>query len=297
MALMGLWTTAIGLNIGHDAAHGGYSARPWVNELVAQAFTMIGVHVYTWKILHNVIHHTYTNIPGADGDLNTVAALRYYDKPTPPKGYHRYQHVYAFGLYCLASLVWVFSKDYVHMRKKEHCGYVKPTPPAFEWAMLYFGKGLHYALFLILPWAAFGYSFGIVVLGFLTMHVLAGLSLACVFAVGHMVDEADIVEPDASGAVRDEWMAHQLRTTANFGTKNPFYYWTMGGLNFQVEHHLFPTICHVHYAALAPIVESTAREFGLPYHARALSAPLRCGVAGRAGYGRPARGLSYGSSR
>jgi linoleoyl-CoA desaturase len=269
MAIIGATTAAIGLNIAHDASHGGYSARAWVNELVSHSFTIIGVHVYTWKIIHNVIHHTYTNIPGADGDLETVPMLRYYDKATPAKPYHRFQHLYAFGLYCLATMVWVFRKDYVHMNKKEHCGYVKPTPPFYEWVLLYFGKGLHYTLFLAIPWLVLEQPLGAVVLGFFLLHMVAGLVLATIFAVGHLVDDALVVPADAAGQVHDEWSAHQLRTTANFGTKSAFFYWTVGGLNFQIEHHLFPTICHVHYKALSPIVQATAKEYGLPYTAYA----------------------------
>jgi linoleoyl-CoA desaturase len=265
MTIMGFMTALIGFNVAHDASHRGYSGNKWVNELWSHSFTLTGAHPYTWKIVHNVIHHTYTNIPEADGDLRPVAALRYTDTLTPWRAYHRFQHIYAFALYSLASLVWVVSKDYVHMRKKEHCGYPKPTPPWYEWVLLFNGKLLHYTALLIVPMALLGMPVWQAVLGFLMMHGLAGVSLACVFAVGHLVDEVAIVPADSEGCVHDDWAAHQLKTTANFSTDSAFFFWTVGGLNFQIEHHLFPTVCHVHYPAIAPIVQRTAAEFGLPY--------------------------------
>jgi linoleoyl-CoA desaturase len=56
-----------------------------------------------------------------------------------------------------------------------------------------------------------------------------------------------------------------MNTTVNFSRKSKFLTWYLGGLNFQVEHHLFPAICHIHYPAIAPIVKETAKEFGIPY--------------------------------
>lgn len=279
MACMGLLTAGVGFNVGHDAAHHAFSEKAWINRFFSHAFSLIGVHVYTWRIIHNVIHHTYTNIPGADGDLNTVAALRYHDK-VPAKSYHRYQYIYAFGLYCLASLMWVFSKDFVHMRKKEHCGYKKPKPPVLEWFFLLAGKLLHYNIFIFVPWLILGLPLSLVLSGFLLLHIVAGFCLASVFAVGHMVDDIPIIVPDSDGQIQDQWAAHQLRTSANFASQSSFFFWTVGGLNFQIEHHLFPTVCHVHYQALAPIVRATAEEFSLPYYCygsfpKALAAHVR----------------------
>lgn len=265
--VLGGFFFGIGLNISHDAAHGAFSRYRGVNRVLAHTFTLIGVHVYTWKQLHNVLHHTHTNIPHADGDLDSVPVLRFFDDGTPPRSCHRVQHIYAFALYCLASLVWVFRKDFVHMKKREHCGYVKPAPPRSEWVLLYAGKFGHYAAFLLAPWLVTGVGIATVLLGFLAMHVVAGLLLASFFAVGHLVDGVEVVRANDDGRVEDSWMAHQLRTTSNFGINSSLLFWTAGGLNYQIEHHLFPQICHVHYPALAPIVRRTALECGLPYQA------------------------------
>lgn len=266
MLLAGLFMAGIGFNVAHDAAHGGLSSKKWVNHALAHSFTLIGAHLYTWRILHNVIHHTWTNVSGSDGDLETVSALRFYDTDAPRKSYHRFQHIYCFPLYTLTMLVWVFKKDYQHMNRKVHCGYAKPTPPKSEWVLLYLSKFGHYSAFLVLPPLVAGYGIGKTILGFLVMHLICGFALACVFALGHFVDGVIVVEKGPDGNVAQSWGEHQLRTSANFATDSTLFYWTLGGLNTQIEHHLFPKICHVHYRALAPIVAQTAREFGLPYH-------------------------------
>jgi len=108
------------------------------------------------------------------------------------------------------------------------------------------------------PWA----------LGFVCMHVAMGLTLALVFQLAHVVEHVEFVA--AAGAehtlVENEWAIHQIKTTANFAPKNKFINWYVGGLNYQVEHHLFPRISHVHYPAISSIVQKTCKEFNLPYN-------------------------------
>lgn len=264
--LTGLGMAEIGFNIAHDASHDAYSSKQWVNRLLAHTFTLVGVHEYNWNITHNILHHTYTNIPYADGDLHPVPYLRYFNIDQERRWYHRFQHVYALALYCLASIVWVFYKDYLHISRKFHVTYEKPKPPLSEYLILLVAKLGHYALFLLIPFFVIGLPWQHVLVGFVLMHVVAGFCLASVFAIGHVVEGVPIVTPDEKGIVHESWAAHQLRTSANFNLKSRFFFWTVGGLNFQAEHHLFPRICHVHYPKIAPIVKATAKEFGVPYN-------------------------------
>jgi len=98
------------------------------------------------------------------------------------------------------------------------------------------------------------------------MHFIQGITLAVVFQLAHVVEGATFPAPDEKGDIMNNWTIHQLNTTANFAMKSPLAFWFFGGLNFQVEHHLFPHICHIHYPQLAPIVKQTANEFGISYH-------------------------------
>ncbi len=265
-ASAGFATAGIGFNIAHDACHSAFSSREWVNRLFSHTFTLIGAHAYNWKITHNVIHHSFTNIPYADGDLHPGPWLRFFHSNEEHRWYHRFQHLYALPLYCLSTLSWVFLKDYVHMSRKVHTGYQKPKPPVQEYFSLAAAKLFHYTVFLVLPLAWLKLPVLQVLSGFLLMHAVGGATLALVFAIGHLVNRAEFPRMGEDRVIRNSWVAHQIRTTCNFSTGSWFFFWTLGGLNFQIEHHLFPRVCHVHYPAIQPIVRETIREFGLPYN-------------------------------
>ncbi len=264
--LMGVFTAGIGFNVGHDAIHGGYSQNPLLAKLMSHSFTLIGANVYNWNISHNIVHHTYTNIAEADGDLHTVPVLRL--SPSAAwKPYHRYQHFYAYFLYSLSSLMWVTRKDYRHFFERRLVMYQKPSrPPAIEYFVLFGGKAAYYFMTLALPVIVLGLPVWKVLSGFLAMHLAAGFSLAMVFSIGHMVEGTALPSLDDGNSIHDSWTAHQVRTSANFGVKYPqLTNWFCGGLNFQIEHHLFPRVCHIHYPQIAPIVKQTAEEFGIRY--------------------------------
>jgi linoleoyl-CoA desaturase len=105
-----------------------------------------------------------------------------------------------------------------------------------------------------------------VMIAFVTMHLVAGFIFSIVFQMAHIVEGALQPEPSKDGVAHTEWAVHQLQTTVNFAPNHRLLNWYVGGLNFQVEHHLFPNICHIHYKNLSPIVARTAAEFGVPYH-------------------------------
>jgi linoleoyl-CoA desaturase len=104
-----------------------------------------------------------------------------------------------------------------------------------------------------------------VLLGIVIMHYIAGFILAIIFQPAHVIDGTEFPLPDENRTLANNWAVHQLLTTTNFGNGSRWFSWYVGGLNFQIEHHLFPNICHVHYRKIASIVQSTAHEFGLPY--------------------------------
>jgi len=263
--LLGFFLACIGFNIGHDAIHGSYSSSQILNKIISQTFEMIGASSYVWQIYHNIIHHTYTNIPGADHDIEGVPILHFYPKGKT-KHYHRYQHIYSFLLYGLTSLNWVLRKDYERMFKRPTGAYLHKKPPFYEYAILFFYKAFHYTIFIVLPILVLNVSVWKILLGFFLMHVAAGLTLAMVFQLAHVVEHPEFPRPNENGEIENEWAIHQLKTTANFSTKGFLANWICGGLNAQIEHHLFPQICHVHYSRISDIVKKTALDYGLPYH-------------------------------
>ncbi|MBY0433412.1 MAG: acyl-CoA desaturase [Cyclobacteriaceae bacterium] len=264
--VMGLGIAGIGLSIMHDANHGSYSNKPWVNDLLGYSLNVVGGNAFNWKIQHNVLHHTYTNVFDVDEDISPRGALRMAPE-SPWKSFHRFQFAYAWLLYGLLTLVWVFGKDFGRLVKYQREGLVKKQRANIytEWAVLIATKAAYFFYTLALPMMLLPFAWWQILVGFLAMHYVAGFILAIVFQPAHVIDGTAYFQPDANGNLENNWAVHQLLTTTNFAHRNKILSWYVGGLNFQVEHHLFPNVCHVHYRHLSSIVRDTAREFGLPY--------------------------------
>jgi linoleoyl-CoA desaturase len=264
--LMGIGMSGIGMSVMHDAAHGSFSKKGWINKMFSTTMYFIGGSTFNWKIQHNILHHTYTNIEGFDEDIEPKASLRL-SKGVPLKRIHRFQHIYAFFLYCFMSLSRTF-KDASQLRKYNKAGITKQqgASPKKEMTRLILTKLAYLSIIIGLPLIFSPFSWWMILLGFLVMHAVAGIFMSTVFQMAHLVEEANQPLPDEHGVINNEWMIHELETTANFSRKSKFFGWLIGGLNFQIEHHLFPNICHIHYPAISPIVERTAKEFGLRYN-------------------------------
>lgn len=267
VVVMGLGLAGIGFSVSHDALHGAYSSKPWLNRLLGLSFDLCGANGYMWKITHNVIHHTYTNIEGIDEDL-TVSPLLRLSPSAERKPIHRYQHLYAFAAYSFSTLFWVFVKDYKYFLQRDLGPYKDKKHPRSEIAIMLAMKLVYYTWAIALPLIFLPIAWWQVAIGFLVMHLTAGVILGIVFQLAHVVEGTDYPAPDAAGVMDQAWLIHEMETTSNFGRNNRLLCWYVGGLNFQVEHHLFPRVCSIHYPAISPIVEEVARKYNVPYHAQ-----------------------------
>ncbi len=263
--LLGMFGAFIGFNVSHDAMHGSLSASSRVNRLVSASFYMLGANPYVWRITHNLIHHTYTNIHGHDEDLEVAPGLLRLDPDEKINRMHRYQHWYAFLLYGLASLSWVLRKDYKKFFQEKIGQHDNRNHPRKEYFNLFFYKILYYVCFLVVPFLVLDLRWWQLLVGFGLMHLAQGLVLGLVFQLAHIVEDLDFPAPDAQGTIQEAWAIHQMQTTANFARKSWIVNFLCGGLNMQIEHHLFPKVCHIHYPAISSIVKKTALEFGVPY--------------------------------
>lgn len=238
-------------------------------------FHFVGANPYMWNITHNIVHHTYTNISGHDEDLEIAPGLIRLSNDTVANRLHRYQHWYAFALYSLASLSWVFRKDFKKFFQPK-IGQVINKHPKIEYFNLFFYKALYLCIFILLPMVLINAPWWHIVLGFLIMHLAQGFTMGLVFQLAHVVEGTDFPLPNPSGNMEETWVEHQMHTTANFAGNNVFAGFFLGGLNRQIEHHLFPKICHIHYSEIGKIVKQTAAEFGIPYiESPTFSAALR----------------------
>jgi linoleoyl-CoA desaturase len=278
--VMGVSMAAVGLNTMHDANHQTFAKNNRLNKLAGATLALFGGSPLNWRIQHNVLHHTFTNIPHKDEDISAGGLFKF----TPSektRWFHRYQHLYAPFLYALMTLAWTMHKDFRQLVDYHRMGLLhrQRTTFARELTNNILIKLFYYSYIAMVPLWLLDITWWQWLIGYLTMHFVSGLLLALIFQSAHVVEETDKPMP-VEGKVEDEWMVHQLRTTANFATKSRFWNWFSGGLNFQVEHHLFPNISHIHYPKLSKIVKECAQEFGVPYHeaptfARAVSSHFR----------------------
>jgi linoleoyl-CoA desaturase len=263
--LMGIGMAGIGMSVMHDAVHGSYSSKKWVNKLVGASMYLLGSNVLNWKIQHNVLHHTYTNISGYDQDIESKGPLRLCQHGTLRK-IHRYQYIYAFFLYGLMSIS-KLTQDFTQLLKFNKEGLMQGQASiTLEYTKMVFLKVAYLIIILGLPILFSSFSWWQILIGFFCMHLVTGIILSTVFQMAHVVEGTEQPLPNEDGIITTEWAVHELKATSDFARKNHFLNWYIGGLNFQIEHHLFPNICHIHYMKIAPIVEQTATQFGFKYN-------------------------------
>jgi linoleoyl-CoA desaturase len=265
--LMGFGMAGIGLSIMHDANHRSYSSNPAINKNLGNLLNLVGGFAPNWQVQHNTLHHGFTNIDGYDEDIDPGNVLRL--SPSKPRfPIHRYQHIYAWFLYGLMTITWVLDKDFGQLKRYRNEGLLKLLKKSYPRLLseLIFSKILYWTYILAIPMIVLPVAWWWVLILFFIMHFIGGFTLTIIFQSAHVVPTSTYPLPDQEGLLPDNWAIHQMMTTADFSPKSRLFSWYIGGLNYQIEHHLFPNICHVHYRKLSKIVKETAREFGVPYH-------------------------------
>jgi linoleoyl-CoA desaturase len=263
---LGLSIAGIGMSVQHDGNHGGYSSRGWVNRLFGCTLDVMGVCSFIWRQKHNIAHHTFTNVAGIDYDLDfgVLARLSPEQRRRP---WHRFQHLYLWMFYGFLLPKWVFYDDFIILRKR-FIGVHKLPAPNRAKLVAFVGWKLFFVAWAIVIPAFFHPLWQVAIFHAIAVFTL-GLSLGTVFQLAHCNDAADYPAVGDDARMANDWASHQLATTVDFAPKSALITWFVGGLNFQVEHHLFPKVCHLHYPALALIVDEVAKEHGLRHRQQA----------------------------
>ncbi|MBL7982256.1 MAG: acyl-CoA desaturase [Flavobacteriales bacterium] len=266
--LMGVGMAGVGMSVMHDGLHGASSSRPWLNDLLGGTMYVLGSDAFTWKVQHNGAHHTHTNVDGVDQDIDPPDLLRFCEH-APLWRVHRFQHLYSFFFYGLLTMV-KLGNDFVSLTRVARSGDTryKGRNYAKDLAIMVVVKLAHLLAFIGLPLFYTDFALWQVLTGFVIMHFTCSVILGTVFQLAHVVEGAQQPLADHNGIIHSDWTVHEVLTTADFAPRSRWITWYTGGLNFQVEHHLFPAISHLHYPAIAPIVQSTAAEFGIPYNVK-----------------------------
>lgn len=272
LPLMGLWVlmgfgmAGIGMSIMHDANHQVYSSNRKINTRLGYLINLVGGYHHNWIIQHNMLHHTYTNIEGFDEDIDTPVMR--FSPDQEHKKIFKYQAFYGPFLYGLLTLNWLLFKDYLQVLDYDNRDLLKRVGTTRRRALLVvsLNKLWYIALFLILPMIVVDAPWWHILIGFFIMHFICGFFLSIIFQSAHVLSETSFYAVDENDSVENNWAIHQMRTTANFAHNSRFFSWFIGGLNYQVEHHLFPNICHVHYRDLSKIIKEVAAKHEVPYY-------------------------------
>ena len=267
--ILGFSVAAIGFNVQHDGSHKAYSDHQWVNKLMAMTLDLIGGSSYLWDWKHNAIHHTYPNVDGQDDDIN-IGFLGRLAPEQRRRKFHRFQGIYLWMLYGFITIKWHLVDDFYQIWIGRIGQHKIRRPKGKDLAIFIVGK-VAFALLafgipmLLHPWWA-------VLLIYALAAFVSGVVLSVVFQLAHCVGEASfpvpVRLPDGGEQISTDWAMHQVLTTVDFSRKNPVLCWYLGGLNFQIEHHLFHKICHVNYPALSKVVEEVCHEFSIHYAAQ-----------------------------
>jgi linoleoyl-CoA desaturase len=251
----------------HDANHRSYSKNQKVNKILSLSLYLLGGFPPTWQYQHNTLHHGFTNIDDHDEDIDPGKILRL--SPNKPHfKYHRFQQWYAWFLYGLMTITWSIDKDFKQLFRYKNEGITNHAKKSFGslLTILIASKIFYYLYILVLPMLLLPVPWWTVFIFYFIMHFISGVFLGMIFQTAHVMPSSEFPLPDDEGNIENNWAIHQLLTTTDYAPNSKFFSWFVGGLNFQIEHHLFPNICHVHYKKIRPIVEEKARQYNLPYY-------------------------------
>ena len=265
--IMGLGKAGVGMAVMHDANHRSYSKNQLINKWMGNTLYLLGGSPFTWQHQHNTLHHGFTNIDGHDEDIDPGSVLRF-SPHKPLLKMHKYQHIYAWVFYGLMTMLWITTKDFRQLFKYKKEGVTLSNTNSYNQilASLIISKIVYYAIFMIIPMIFLPLAWYWIILFFIAMHFTSGFILTIIFQTAHVVPTSEYPLPDKNGTLENNWAVHQLYTTSDYSPKNKIFSWFIGGLNYQVEHHLFPNISHVHYRKISVIVKEMAHKYNLPYH-------------------------------
>ena len=265
--IMGVGSAGMGMSVMHDANHRSYSKNQGINRWMGKTLYLLGGFPPNWQHQHNTMHHGFTNIEGHDEDIDPGPYLRF--SPHKPRyKMHRYQHIYAWFLYGLMTLSWVINKDIMQLNRYRKSGVKMGTRWSYPQLFLFLlvSKIIYYGAFIAAPILVLPFAWYWIILFFSIMHFTCGFILTVIFQTAHVVPEAKYPLPDERGTMENNWAVHQLITTSDFAPNSKVLSWFIGGLNYQVEHHLFPNVSHIHYPDISRLVQIVAKKYGLQYN-------------------------------
>ncbi len=261
MALSTYGSLAVATNT-HTWTHNGGSSKRWVNDLVGFFGypVFVNLSLTYWRHSHIVVHHTSPNVMGVDGDCNFPPFFVSTDKELErSRGLARfyYEHI---QVYLFPVILWVHTfvrqvKSWAHI-----ISHLKNPKKRRLHHWIDLGcMGLYWVLWLVIP--ALFLPLEHVFTAQVIRIAALGYPLFAVLAPAHYPHEAGCV---SKGRWAKDFLALQTATTINFRT-GVLGNFACSGLEYQIEHHLFPSYSHIYYPKMAPYVRRFCEARGLPY--------------------------------
>jgi linoleoyl-CoA desaturase len=265
---IGLGKAGMGMAVMHDANHRVYSHNKHVNKWMGASLYLLGGFPPNWQRQHNNLHHGFTNIDGRDEDIAPVVSILRFSPHCQLLKIHKFQFLYAWFFYGLMTLMWATTKDFAQLNRYINNGMPLSKNKTYGNLLteLILGKIVYYIVFMLIPLLTLPFAWYWIVVFFFAMHFTSGLILAVVFQSAHVVSNSEFPSPNESGSMENSFAVHQLLNTTDFAPNNRVLTWLIGGLNFQIEHHLFPGVSHIHYPNISKFVKETAHKYDLPYY-------------------------------
>ena len=230
-------TSLMAFCVMHDANHGAYfRTRRWNYLMGWTADALLGLSSYAWRVKHNVAHHTYTNVDGYDADITQMPFARLMPVQAP-RPWYRLQHYYIWPLYCVMGLRWQTVGDVAAFARGSIGTSALRLPRRWDLVGLIGGKAIFVTWAVVVP--LLFYPWWVVLCAYLVYSMVVSLIMAVTFQLAHCVEEADFVSPNDLATEPRLWAVHEVETTVNFCPHNRALTWLVGGLNYQIEHHLF----------------------------------------------------------
>ncbi len=264
-SLAGLVVGAIltGFCVQHDANHGAYFRSRRSNHLMGwTADALLGFSSYAWRVKHNVAHHTYTNVPGYDDDISQTPFIRLAPMQAP-RWWYRLQHIYVWPLYSVMVLRMQTGADIAALVRGRIGHSPVHLPRRWDLVGIVAGKAIFVGWAIVVPLLV--YPWWVVAGGYIGFTMATSLVTATTFQLAHCVEEAGFASAEELRVDKRIWAVHEVETTVDFCPRNQLLTWVLGGLNYQIEHHLFPRVAHTHYPQIAEIVKRNAAKHGVRY--------------------------------
>ncbi|CAI8392857.1 MAG: Uncharacterised protein [Owenweeksia sp. TMED14] len=269
-ASISIFGTLLGFNSSHDACHGTFSKKAWVNNLIFHfTFNLQGISARLWRIRHLASHHLFSNVDGCDADIDDNPLLRF-SPHHPKKWYMKYQHIYAPFLYSLYLPVWIFAKDFVYLNKKNLANLKNQNYPFWYTIELILVKLIYFGYIVFLPFYFLEFSFSQILLSYSIMLVIGSNIFIYTLITTHFTLETEFPITDKYGFLPYNFSQHQLMTSMDYHPKSQIATFIFGGFNCHAAHHLFPNFPHTIYPIITPVIEKAAAEHKYRYNVLSL---------------------------